>query len=178
MKSIQLSALILLAAAAPVRREGNCTALVGGAVREAISAELAMGWRVVTPDDLPPDDRALWNRQHSGKCPGVSEGDFAGGGSRSYAIALLRAAAPSGYTEQLILVGSGGHHSSRLRVVAPTHVESPLVVWSRPPGRYTGWDGGPRIDVSADSFVYEKMEATATQYYFQHGQLHTLLVSN
>jgi hypothetical protein len=86
---------------------------------------------------------------------------------------------PSGkYVEQLVLLVAKGEMFTRLTVVSSKSVISPFVVWTVPPGKYRGVDQHTSVSVPHDSFVYEKMEAFATQYYYADGHLHSLVTAD
>ncbi len=135
------------------------------------------GWRIVLLNDLPTDDIGLWNAANRGRCPGVAVGNFVNEYAQSYAIALIRKNPSGKLEEQLLLLAPKGRTLSRLVVVRPTLVVSPFVVWRVPPGKYSGVDKDESVSVEHDSFVYEKIEATATQYYFVNGHLRSLLTA-
>jgi hypothetical protein len=132
---------------------------------------------VLDVKDLEADDQQLWQQAHAGRCPGLATGNF-NGTNISYAVALIKPSDGGGYTEELFLISQGKKKYSHVTVVMPTHVVNPLVVWQLQPGKYESWDKKISVRVPYDSFVYEAMEATATQYYFAHGKLQSLLASD
>ena len=174
MTMFSLCLLVLLHSVGSVGPASNCASLLPAAAQESIRSELNQGWRIVTIDDLPTDDKMLWNQDHVGKCPGISYGHFYDRITRSYVVALLRSPAPGKYVEQLLLLTPAGDHSTRLNVVRAMSVISPFVVWTLAPGKYAGIDGKTPIYIGNESFVYEKMEAVSTQYYFQQRRLRAL----
>ena len=138
---------------------------------------LPIGWRVVSLVDLPKDDRELWEREHGGQCPGAVVGKLTGDGRVSYALALLQNGPGGKMLEQLVVMFSAGRQFSRITLVKPTAVISPFVVWVAPPGKYSGVDGTPPVRIPHDSFVYEKMEATARQFFYRNGGFRSLLTA-
>jgi len=50
-------------------------------------------------------------------------------------------------------------------------------VWKLPPGHYAGVDG-KRASISRDSFVFEKVASSATQFYYQGSKLQSFIISN
>jgi hypothetical protein len=178
MIKASVGVVILLSFGPSVDYSVGCASLLPPAAQVKIEPMMRHGWRIVTFNDLPADDQALWKQYHVGKCPGVSEGRFRDAGKTSYAVALLKGHSPGKYIEQLRLIMPVSNSLSLISVVTPTQVSTPFVVWTVPPGRSTGMGGEPVVNLRTDSFVYEKMEASATQYYFRDGQLHTLHTAN
>lgn len=157
----------------------DCGATLPSAVSAFVRSEARHGWIVVTLNDLVADDQALWSRSHAGQCPGIAVGRFDGTAADSYAIALVRRGGRVGhYVEQLVLLRPSGSTYSHVVVNGPARVVSPLVVWSLPPGTYAGSGDGLRVTIGTDSFVYEKLEASAVQYYLVGGQLHSLVTGD
>jgi hypothetical protein len=133
----------------------------------------------VTLEDLSNDDRDLWHRYHAGKCTGIAEGDVAGSGRKSYAIALLQNDAEGNLHRQLIVWLPTGTSFSKIVLVRPAPVVAdPFVVWMAPPGKSHEWDGGPATNITHESFVYAKMEAIAWQFYLLSGRFHSLQTAN
>ena len=135
---------------------------------------LPSGWRVVTLEDLPEDDRDLWGREHAGQCPGAVVGRFTDDSRYSYAVALLQSGPGGKLLEQLVAILPAGNRLSRVVLVKPTTVVSPFVVWAVPPGKYAGVDGAPAVSVPHDSIIYEKMEATANQFFYLDGRFRSI----
>jgi len=140
---------------------------------------LPSGWRAVTLEDLPNDDQELWKRYHAGKCPGIAEGDVAGAGRKSYAVALLLNDVDGNLLQQLIVWLRSGTSFSKIVLIRPVPVVAgPFVVWMAPPGESRQWDGGSAVNITHESFVYEKMEAIAWQFYLLNGTFHSLQTAN
>lgn len=55
---------------------------------------------------------------------------------------------------------------------------NPFVIWKVAPGIYKELDHDKTIHISHDSFVYEKMEAYATQYYYENGRWNSIVTAN
>jgi hypothetical protein len=168
--------LMFLSFAGCVCRADECASLIPEPGRKVISD--AREWKVLDLKDLPSDDASIWVSAHGGRCPGVAVGDFTGSPTPSYAIAMVRKEPSGKYFEQLILLVAKGKMFRRLTVVSPRRVVSPLVVWTVPPGKYRGVDQHTSLSLRHDSFVYEKMEAFATQYYYGDGRLHSLITAD
>ncbi len=147
---------------------GNCSSVLPKQI------VLPSGWRAVTLEDLSNDDQHLWQRYHADKCPGIAEGDVAGAGRKSFAVALLRNDA-GGLRQQLIVWLRTGSSFTKIVLVRPDPVVAGLfVVWITPPGKSREWDGAQTVNVTHESFVYEKMQAIAWQFRLLNGTFHRL----
>src|ERR1700680_1602073 len=98
------------------------------------------GWAVVDMKDLVKDDQALWERNHSGLCPGIAAVDLDGTGTNAYAVALLNSANGQ-ETERAVVLRRQAGRVTQEPLVSPTNVRfanvaSPLVVWRAGPGTY------------------------------------------
>jgi hypothetical protein len=81
--------------------------------------------------------------------------------------------------QQLIVWLPTGKGFSKNRLVRPEPVvASPFVVWVTPPGRSRKWDGSAAVNITHESFVYEKMEAVAWQFYLLSGKFRSLQTGN
>jgi hypothetical protein len=169
-----MAALLLMGS--PSRAQGCADSLMRSIPAGIISG--LPGWSVVTVRDLPNDDKKLWATAHGDRCPGIAVGNFTGDRKPSYAVAFIRKAPSGQLFEQLVLFAAYGPGRYRVVAVRPTEVVSPFVVWVAPPGTYSGVEQGGNIKIANDSFVYEKLEAFATQYYLDRGRLRSLVSSN
>jgi hypothetical protein len=154
----------------------DCLALIPGTAREVIAG--FHDWKVVTLADLPEDDQKLWTASHQGQCPGIATGRFMEGDKISYAVALIRAQPSRRLQEQLIVLSSKGDSFSPAVVVEPTIVTSPFVTWKASPGAYKNIDQSKTIQIARDSFIYEKIEAYAKQYYYVDGRLRSIVTAD
>lgn len=173
-----LRLIFALAVVGNVGPPGVCDLTLPAEVRAHLDREKEAGWRVVTERDLAADDAAIWMQLHGEKCPGIVRGDFEGSDDTSFVVSLIRAK-PSGSHEQKLLLLR--HRSGGLAVtvvVPPTVVVNPLVLWKRAPGSYRGVYEHRAIAIATESFVFEKLEAAATQYYIRDGTIHNLLISD
>jgi hypothetical protein len=133
------------------------------------------GCRAVNLTDLPNDDQDLWKRGHAESCPGIAAGKIASGDRYAYAVALLKNDADGKLLEQFVVWLWAGDHFSAVVLVRPTEVVGgPFVVWRVPPGRSAGVDRRRPVSIAHDSFIYEKMEAIATQFYYVNGKFRTI----
>ena len=152
--------------------------LCGGLPMQVQHAILKMrGWKLVELSDLPADDRALWVSNHQNSCPGFSSADQKNGRSL-IGVALIRRS-PSGPTEEILLImqRSSSGVSIRLRV-GPQRVISPFVTWAARPGAFEDRFTGNSVKISDYSIIYEKMEASSTQFCFQGGAIKRLVAAD
>ena len=168
--------LLLLIGFGNVCHGENCISQIPDGAREIVSG--FRDWRIVTLTDLPADDQQLWQTSHNGRCPGVASGNFMGGTQPSYVIAMIHNQRSGKLLEQLLILIPEGKSFKRTILVKPTAVVSPFVVWKLSPGKYKGVDQEQSIEIPHDSFVYEKIEAFATQYYYDDGHLHSIVTAN
>ena len=166
--------LVLLGTFNSAALAADCALSLPKALETSIATEKGLGWRVVSQQDLPQDDRQLWELNHASQCPGLTGGHFTGSAAVSYAVAFLKQESNEKHSEELIVFTLAKDVVSRIILVKPNSIISPFVVWKLPPGKYTGADGRPSITLANESFVYEKMESVATQYYFSGGGFHLL----
>ncbi len=133
-------------------------------------------WKIVQPGDVPMDDWKLWKNAHQGQCPGVAVGNFAPKADSSFVVALIQGDEKN-MLEQVLLVTTKKGQSATTVVVSPIHVTTPSVVWRIAPGHYAGVDG-TTASISRDSFVYEKVASTATQFYYKGKGFESFTISN
>jgi len=168
--------LLLLIGLSNVCYGENCISQLPDVAREVVSG--LHEWQIVKLADLPADDQQLWQTSHNGSCPGVVAGNFTGGARLSYAVAMIRNQPSGQILEQLLMLVPEGNSFKPTIVVKPTSVVSPFVVWKVTPGTYKAVDQDRSVKLSHDSFVYEKMETYATQYYYEKGRLRSIVTAN
>lgn len=101
-----------------------------------------------------------------------------GGDKTSYAVALIRVQASGQLQEQLIVLSPDGDSFSSAVIAGPTTVTSPFVTWKASPGAFKTVDQSRTIQIARDSFIYEKMEAYAKQYYYADGRLRSIVTAD
>lgn len=139
-------------------------------------------WTLLDIENLVEDDQELWQQHHMGSCPGAVAVDLAGSGERSYALALLRNDGRRGVSEKVIIATwKNGRLVKRILVPATnikyTEVASPFVIWKVSAGTYRDLVTGSEIKIRHEGIVCEKIEATATLYYFQDKRYKSILLS-
>ena len=118
-----------------------------------------------------------WRNTHQGQCPGVAVGNFFPKTDSSFVVALIQGEDPKNLLEKLVLLTEKKGQTITEIVVNPAQVTSPALVWKLPPGHYAGVDG-KRAAISRDSFVFEKVASSATQFYYQGSKLQSFVISN
>lgn len=155
-----------------VRAEG-CPSDLPESARAAVEQG---NWKVVQPLDLPVADAKIFKNAHQGQCPGVAAGDFYSKADSSFLVALIQQDGQNSLTEKLVLVTLKKGRMETIEAIPPTQVTKPSVVWKLGPGHYAGVDG-TRAHISRDSFVYEQVISTATQYYYDGKHLRSFIIS-
>lgn len=116
------------------------------------------GARLVTPQDIAPDDRALFQNEHGNDCPGLTKVDFYGDGRPTLAFVLI--------------VGTGESVSAKLvvahetaqkwkAILIDTAKASIPVVWSQGPGKYEDVYGEKKIQATKPVIVFCEYNAWA-----------------
>lgn len=146
-----------------------------------VSLRLESGWSILETTDLIEEDRALWEQFHPGQCPGIAVLNFDGRGENGYALALVQFGNGRDREKLVLFTRKDGQLSKRVLVppsnILYTNVAAPFVVWRAPPGIYHDLKTDRQIKLLHDGVVYERMEATATLFYFMHGQFKSILTS-
>ena len=133
-------------------------------------------WKILSPFDIPSDDWKLWKNAHQGQCPGVAVGNFLSK-TDSYVVALIQGDDPKNLLEKVVLLTEKKGQTITEIVVNPVQATTLALVWKLPPGHYAGVDG-KRASLSRDSFVFEKVASSATQFYYQGSKLQSFVISN
>jgi hypothetical protein len=177
MKLTNLARAILIAmlfsASAHVRAE-DCLSGLPDTLRSAVEQD---HWKILSPFDIPTNDWKLWKNAHQGQCPGVAVGNFFPKTDSSFVVALIQGEDPKNLLEKVVLLTQKKGQTITEILVNPAQVASPSLVWKLPPGHYAGVDG-KRAAISRDSFVFEKVASSATQFYYQGSKLQSFIISN
>ncbi len=134
-------------------------------------------WKILSPFDLPSAEWKIWKNAHQGQCPGVAIGNFYPKSDSSFVVALIQGDDPKNLLEKVVLVTLKKGQPLTEIVVNPVQAETLSVVWKLPPGHYAGVDG-TKASISRDSFVFEKVSSSATQFYYQGSKLQSFVISN
>jgi hypothetical protein len=153
-------------------RAQDCLSGLPDALKSAVEQD---HWKIVSPFDIPSDDWKLWKNAHQGQCPGVAVGNFTSK-EPTYVVALTLGDDPKNLLEKVVFVSTKKGQPITEIVVSPVQVTTPSVVWKLPPGHYAAVDGN-HASISKDSFVYEKIAGTATQFYRHGDKFESLLIS-
>jgi len=163
----------LLSVSAHARAE-DCLSGLPDSLRSSVEQD---HWKILSPFDIPTDDWKLWKNAHQGQCPGVAVGNFFPKTNSSFVVALIQGDDPKNLLEKVVLLTEKKGQPITEIVVNPMQVAAPSVVWRLAPGHYAGVDG-TRVNLSRDSFVYEKIASTAKQFYYKGSHLDSFPISN
>jgi len=164
---------MLFSVSAHLRAE-DCLSGLPDSLRSAVEQD---HWKILSPFDIPSNDWKLWKNAHQGQCPGVAVGNFFPKTDSSFVVALIQGDDSKNLLEKVVLLTEKKGQTITEIVVNPTQVASPSLVWKLPPGHYAGVDG-KRAAISRDSFVFEKVASSATQFYYQGSKLQSFIISN
>jgi hypothetical protein len=163
---------ILLSSAVRSRAE-SCLNGMPDSVRSTVEQD---NWTILQPQDLSETDLKIWKNAHLGQCPGVAVGNFFPKADTSFIIALIQGDNEKNVLEKVVLVTQKKDRSETTVVISPMQVKSPSVVWKLSPGHYAGIDG-TKAAISRDSFVAEKINSSAKQFYYQGNRLQSFVIS-
>jgi hypothetical protein len=152
----------------------DCLSGLPDSLRSAVEQD---HWKILSPFDIPTNDWKLWKNAHQGQCPGVAVGNFLPKTDSSFVVALIQGEDPKNLLEKVVLLTEKKGQTITEIIVNPGQVASPALVWKLPPGHYAGVDG-KRAAISRDSFVFEKVASSATQFYYQGSKLQSFVISN
>ena len=167
-------AVMVLSIAATQARAADCLSNLPDSLRSTVEQD---HWKILSPFDLPTDDWKLWKNAHQGQCPGVAVGNFYPKTDSSFIVALIQGDDPKNVLEKIVLLTEKKGQPITEIVVNPIQTANLSVVWKLSPGHYAGVDG-KRASISRDSFVYEKIASSATQFYYQGSNLKSFQISN
>ena len=164
---------VLLASAAHLHAE-DCLSNLPDSMIQRVDQRLD---KILSPFDLPSADWKLWKNAHQGQCPGVAVGNFYPKTDNSYIVALIQGDDPKNLLEKVVLLTEKKGQPITEIVVNPVQATALAVVWKLPPGHYAGVDG-KKASISRDSFIFEKIASSATQFYYQGSKLQSFVISN
>ena len=166
--------LALLLSLCTHARAEDCLSGLPDSLKSAVEQD---HWKILSPFDIPSTDWTLWKNAHQGQCPGVAVGNFFPKTDSSFVVALIQGDDPKNLLEKLVLVTLKKDQPITEIVVSPVQATTVSVVWKLPPGHYAGVDG-KRASISRDSFIFEKVAGSATQFYYQGTKLQSFVISN
>jgi hypothetical protein len=174
MDRIKLILAAMVLSIATHAHAADCLSNLPDSLRSAVEQD---HWKILSPFDIPSDDWKLWKNAHQGQCPGVAVGNFYPKTDSSYVVALIQGDDPKNLLEKVVLLTEKKGQPITEIVTNPAQVTTPSVVWKLPPGHYAGVDG-KHASVSRDSFVFEKIASSATQFFYQGSKLQSFPISN
>ncbi len=173
MGRLKLILVLAVFAVAAHAHAADCLSNLPDAMRSTIEQD---GWKILSPFDIPTGDWKLWKNAHQGQCPGVAAGNFFPKTGSSFIVTLIQGDDAKGFLQKVVLVAAKKGQTITETVVNPIPAKTLSVVWKLPPGRYAGVDG-TKAGISRDSFVVEKVSASATQFYYRGSNLKSFLIS-
>ena len=173
MGRLKLILVLAIFAVSAHAHAADCLSDLPDSMRSAVERD---GWKILSPFDIPTDDWKLWKNAHQGLCPGVAVGNFFPKTNSSFIVTLIQGDDPKNLLQKVVLVTTKKGQTITEIVVNPIQTKTPSVVWKLPPGHYAGVDG-TTAGISRDSFVVEKVSASATQFYYQGSNLKSFAIS-
>jgi hypothetical protein len=154
-------------------RAESCLSGMPDSVRSTVEQD---NWTILQPQDLPDGDLKIWKIAHPGQCPGVAVGNFFPKADTSFIVALIQVDDQRNLLEKIMLLTQRKDRSETAVVASPTQAKSPSVVWKLPRGHYAGIEG-TKAGISRDSFVVQKINSSAEQFYYQDSRLRSFVIS-
>src|SRR5215467_6799152 len=154
-------------------RAEDCLSGLPDSLKSAVEQDR---WKILSPFDIPSADWKLWKNAHQGQCPGVAVGNFFPKTNSSFVVALIQGDDPKNLLEKLVMVTMKKDQPITEIIVSPVQAPTLSVVWKLPPGHYAGVDG-KHASISRDSFIFEKVAGSATQFYYQGSKLQSFIIS-
>jgi hypothetical protein len=173
---MNLSRWILIALLLSISTHSRAESCLSGIPDSVKSTAEQDNWTILQPQDLTGADLKIWKNAHQGQCPGVTTGNFFPKADASFIVALIQGDDQKNLLEKVVLVTQKKERSETAVVISPMQVNSPSVVWKLPPGHYAGIDG-TKAATSRDSFVVEKINSSAKQFYYQGTRLQSFVIS-
>lgn len=129
--------------------------------------------RVANTNDLTSDDKELFNKDHSGDCPGLVQVDFYGDGKPTVAIVLLDA---SNKKAKLVIA----HKITRWTIheLESTDIAPAPVVWSEKPGKYEDVYGKKALKARHPVVVFCGYESWSIVYAWTGGKVEKVWTSD
>src|SRR3981081_1878523 len=177
MKVMNLARWILIAILFSVSANLQAEDCLSGLPDTLKSAVEQDHWKILSPFDIPSNDWKLWKNAHQGQCPGVAVGNFFPKTDSSFVVALIQGEDPKSLLEKVVLLTQKKGQTITEIIVNPVQVSGPSLLKTRTQGLYAGVDG-KRAAISRDSFVFEKVASSATQFYYQGSKLQSFIISN
>jgi len=173
---MKLNQWVLVAILLSISIHSRAESCLSGMPDSARSTVEQDNWTILQPQDLPETDLKIWKNAHQGQCPGIAGGNFFPKADTSFIVALIQSDDQKNVLEKVLLVTQKKGQSETAVVISPLQVKSPKVVWRLPPGHYAGIDG-TKAGISRDSFVVEKINSSAKQFYYQGNRLQSFVIS-
>ena len=144
-------------------------------IRLYLNKELP-SWKVVTLDDLAPEDRKFFVEKHPDGCPGYTSGSYTSAGTTLFAVVVISGSKPPLRTKLLVFSrGKKGYREETLWQVP--NAAFPPVVFTMPPGTYQSWERDRQVRAKHPVIFYVHFESSGAMFYWSKGKWQMLQVS-
>ncbi len=133
------------------------------------------GQKIVSLSDLDDYDRGLFQKDHSGACPGLVSVDFYGDGKPTLALALIP---KDGAKGKAMLVVAHRVGESWRATLLDTARDSVPVVWKQDPGEYQDVYHEKKLLAPKPVIVFCGYEAWAILYAWRDGRVTKIWLSD
>lgn len=132
-------------------------------------------WRVVRLEDLLPEDKQLFLKQHPDDCPGFTSGAYRCSDSQSFAVVILSSDNPP--RAKLLAFDHVGESYEATTLWEIPNVSNIPVVFTMPPGAYLSWERDEEVTTECPVIFYVHYEASAWMFYWSKGKWRELQIS-
>jgi hypothetical protein len=167
--------LIVLVTYASRSWAGACDSITLPTEIKSILEKEFVGWKVVTPELLSPEDRQIWNADYSSECPGIISGHFTGR-QVEYAVNLIRGEGKS-LEQQFVFFKATRNGFMKVILVPPSHVAVPSVLRRCAPDVYRDPETGRSVKVGFDTIGVSKIESGTVVYYWDGKRFRNIVTS-
>ena len=133
-------------------------------------------WRIVTLNDLGPDNRRFYLERHSKGCPGFTPGRYTPAPEPSYAVLIVPKNQKDKRSKLLVYdKAERGYEATKL--VEGAHEGAMAVVITMPSGTYHDSQRTEKVTTKRPVIVFVVYESGALMYYWANGEWHMLQIS-
>jgi len=154
-----------------------CAALPKGHLEHLLQRQLS-GYRIVTPKDLIPFHKAIWEREHPQSCPGLTRVDIDGDGKLDVGLNMIKGA--GGLRLGLLILALRVNQGWSLRKLEQYEQNVPAVLWSDSDRTiiYDAYDGGDKLRFSHGALILVRYESWARAYGIVESDIKWIQLSN
>lgn len=166
-----------LARASENAEDTSCNA---NAIPDFLSTKMKssfIGWRIKNLGDFDEFNRAAWVKAKPSLCPGIASGHFINSQAKDYAL-LLVPKDQKNQSYKIVVFSLKGEKVNSLALERGRNkfVER-IAVSSIPPGKYSGAEDSPTVELKTDGIVVEALEAGSIIYYWSNGRFRKIIAS-